>query len=72
LKQTESQHIEPKKYSPNQKSAAVLVRHNKLANVVIIVANVENYNNLFGLYLFKTFNFEIQQIANVTEKQGTQ
>jgi len=39
---------------------------------MIIVANVENYNNLFGLYLFKTFNFEIQQIANVTEKQGTQ
>jgi len=45
---------------------------NKLANVVIIVANVENSNNLFGLDLFKTFNFEILQIANVTEKQGTQ
>jgi len=44
----------------------------KLANVVIIVANVENSNNLFGLDFFKTFNFEIQQIANVTEKQGTQ
>jgi len=45
---------------------------NKLANVVIIVANVENSNNLFGLDLFKTFNFEIQQIENVTERQGTQ
>jgi len=33
---------------------------NKLANVVIIVANVESSNNLFGLDLFKTFNFEIQ------------
>jgi len=45
---------------------------NKLANVVIIEANVENSNNLFGLDLFKTFSFEIQQIANVTEKQETQ
>jgi len=34
------------------------------------VANVDN--NLFGLDLFQTFNFEIQQIANLTEKQGTQ
>jgi len=33
---------------------------------------VENSNNLFGLGLFKTFNFEILQIANDTEKQGTQ
>jgi len=45
---------------------------NKLAKVEIIVANVENSNNLFGLDLFKTLNFEIQHIANVTEKQGTQ
>jgi len=45
---------------------------NKLENVVIIMANVESSNNLFGLDLLKTFNFEIQQIANVTEKQGTQ
>jgi len=45
---------------------------NKFANVVIIVANVENSNNMFGLDLFKTFNFEIQQNANFTEKQGTQ
>ncbi|KAL7724906.1 hypothetical protein ACLKA6_020042 [Drosophila palustris] len=45
---------------------------NKEANVVIIVANVNNSNNLFGLDLFKTFNFEIQQISNVSEAHGSQ
>ncbi|KAL7724915.1 hypothetical protein ACLKA6_020051 [Drosophila palustris] len=45
---------------------------NKEANVVIIVANVNNSNNLFGLDLFKTFNFEIQQVSNVSEAHSSQ
>lgn len=44
---------------------------NKLASFVLIVENVENSKNLLGLHLFKIFNFEIQQISNVSKKQGT-
>ncbi|XP_049308593.1 uncharacterized protein K02A2.6-like [Bactrocera dorsalis] len=41
---------------------------NKQKRIAVIVANIENANNLFGLDLFKEFGFEITQIDNVVDK----
>lgn len=45
---------------------------NHEANIVLIVADVKSSSNLFGLDLFKLFNYEIQQIANVNEQHNEQ
>ncbi|XP_030368972.1 uncharacterized protein K02A2.6-like [Scaptodrosophila lebanonensis] len=45
---------------------------NKEDKITLIVANVESANNLFGLDLFQTFGFEIQQVANLVEQYAPQ